>query len=917
MAAITPVGVRFVTVGFTAFTAKMKAAGLSVVTFGKAGTLAGKGLLVLSAAMKVVIVAAAAVAVAIAVATAALASFIVSSVKTSVEVEQSFAKIAKTVQGLAEPGQGISQLGEQVKQEFRDLAKETPIDINELMNIGAIGGQLKIPADQLAQFSDVIAKISVSTNLTSETAATDFAKLASIFGVESENMVNWIERTASSTVFLGNTFATEEASILSFAERIAGIGNSLGFTSAEILGIGAAFSQSGVEMQRGGTAVQKVLIKMQQAANEGGDKLIEFARVAGIEGPEAVKRFAETIKNDAPEAFRQFTEGLGDAGAEAISILTELELTDARLLGAFLNQAGATGELTRAMEGGTQAWEDNIALAREAAIFYETTGSQAKVLDNRLTDLKITVGDIFKESVLKPFQGALANLFDELDVKLGPAFQRLSDAVTEDLLPALGRLAEAFGADLSASGIADFIVGFIDNVSKAATKVGEFADKIAEIKSTIESIGSEGFEATFEDIIPEEGGEGVREFLKSFDRLKETLGGIVDFILETVGKLLEGINIENALLGLGAIFTVLSDTIAGVWTFLEPILTSFVDGFINVATKLGEFDLTGAVEALDDAIGDMGGALKEGTVELGEFLDELFGIDFTGMWADIGTQVGIIFSEVVRIISEKWEGAKEATQEFVDGVLDAFVFVWEDIKSGWEEMTINIKEQIASLVTFFTEKWESLKEIASNILQSIATFIPEKLEAIRLAIEEGMNAIAEFVSSIWETIKEKIATTWDNVKTTVVEKLEAARQAITDTLSRWVQAGKDIIGGIVKGLKNSASDVMDFIVGLLNDIWSEIAEFFDFGSPSRLMEGAGEDIVGGLAKGIDDNALNAVNAAAGLGQATASSVTNNSQVGGAVTTNSRSTVLHANYLETQSPESITDDLVMLEAMGVL
>ncbi len=321
--ALTVVGVRFVTRGFTLFNSKMKKAGFSVIALGAASAKANVGLKALAIGMKAVTIAAAAVVAGIAIATAALGAFVVSSVKTSVEVEQSFAKIAKTVQGLAEPGEGLSELGEQVKQDFRDLAKTTPVLLTDLLDIGAIGGQLKVPVEQLARFADVIAQISVSTDLTAEKAATDFAKLASIFNVEGSEIVNWIEKTASATVFLGNTFATEESSILSFAERIAGPANTLGFMPSQILGIGAAFSQSGVEMQRGGTAVQKVLIKMQQAAAEGGDKLERFANTAGISGKNVAK-FATLIKQTPQKPSVCLQRGLEQQGQKLSLFLQSL-----------------------------------------------------------------------------------------------------------------------------------------------------------------------------------------------------------------------------------------------------------------------------------------------------------------------------------------------------------------------------------------------------------------------------------------------------------------------------------------------------------------------------------------------------------------------------------------------------------------
>ena len=64
----------------------------------------------------------------------------------------------------------------------------------------------------------MIAKLSVSTNLTAEKAATDFARIANITQEPLQN----VDRMGASVVALGNNFATTESEIVNFATNIAG-----------------------------------------------------------------------------------------------------------------------------------------------------------------------------------------------------------------------------------------------------------------------------------------------------------------------------------------------------------------------------------------------------------------------------------------------------------------------------------------------------------------------------------------------------------------------------------------------------------------------------------------------------------------------------------------------------------------------
>lgn len=52
------------------------------------------------------------------------------------------------------------------------LSKEIPLTVEELSKIGELGGQLGVPLENLQKFVDTVARIGVSTNLSTEEAAT-------------------------------------------------------------------------------------------------------------------------------------------------------------------------------------------------------------------------------------------------------------------------------------------------------------------------------------------------------------------------------------------------------------------------------------------------------------------------------------------------------------------------------------------------------------------------------------------------------------------------------------------------------------------------------------------------------------------------------------------------------------------------
>ena len=93
---------------------------------------------------------------------------------------------------------------------FRNMAlTEIPIDVNELAGIGEAAGQLGIETESIADFTRVMAMLGVTTNLTSEEAATMSARFAELANVDADDY----ERIGSVIVDLGNNLATTEKEI--------------------------------------------------------------------------------------------------------------------------------------------------------------------------------------------------------------------------------------------------------------------------------------------------------------------------------------------------------------------------------------------------------------------------------------------------------------------------------------------------------------------------------------------------------------------------------------------------------------------------------------------------------------------------------------------------------------------------------
>ena len=333
---------------------------------------------------------------------AAVGAVGVGAVKAAMDFESSFAGVRKTVNATEGEFAALSS-------GFREMSKEIPVSVNELNKIGESAGQLGIQTEHILGFTRTMADLGVTTNLSSDQAATALARLANITGLPQTEF----DRLGSTIVALGNNLATTESEIVDFGLRIAGAGEIAGLSEAQILAIGAAMSSVGVQAATGGTAVQKVLLGMTEAVSRGGEKLHVFASTAGM----SAREFASAFEQDAGAAFAAFTAGIGEQGITATATLEALNFTDQRLIKSFLSLGGAGDVLTQALQIGTQAFEDNTALAAEAEQRYQTFASQLSILWGKLRDVAVTVGT------------SLLPTLRDLMTDAGPLLERLADMV--------------------------------------------------------------------------------------------------------------------------------------------------------------------------------------------------------------------------------------------------------------------------------------------------------------------------------------------------------------------------------------------------------------------------------------------------------------------------------------------------------
>lgn len=362
--------------------------------------------------------------------------------KAAMDWESAWAGVTKTVDGSA------SQMAT-LEGQLRDLAKTLPATHQEIAAVAEAAGQLGVAREDVAEFTRTMIDLGETTNLSSDEAATSIAQMMNVM----QTAPGDVDNLASSLVALGNDGASTERDIVQMAQNLAGAGATVGLAETDVLGLANALASVGIEAEAGGSSVSKILIDMAKAAKTGSADLETWASTAGM----ATAEFGELVAQDPAKAFDAFTKGLGRINAEGGDVFTLLEnlgQSDVRVTRALLGMANAGNLLSDSLALGASSWQENSALAEEAAKRYDTTSAQAQVAWNNIKDNAIDAGQ-----AILPVISSVSDVV----VKLADAFGSLPGPVKSSL----GLLAGGTGGLLLAAAAFTKVYGAVQDTREA------------------------------------------------------------------------------------------------------------------------------------------------------------------------------------------------------------------------------------------------------------------------------------------------------------------------------------------------------------------------------------------------------------------------------------------------------------------
>ncbi len=457
--------------------------------------------------------------------TAIFGAIAFTAVNDATSFESAFAGVVKTVDATTE------ELSE-FRTELLEMSTRIPKTVEDLAKIAEIGGQLNVGIKDMKKFTETVAMLTDSTDISLEEGT---LQIAQFMNVMKENMDN-IDKVGSAITYLGNNSATTESKILSMASRIARSSKMIGMSSSDVLGISTAIASTGIEAEMGGSAFSKFAISIQNAVASSSKDLKKYAKLANTTS----KEFQNLFKVDPSKAISKVISGIGTS-ADPYKVLADLDIKEVRLRETVLALAGSHEELSAYLNSSANAFGENSALAEEASKRYATTESALAMMKNQIRYASIEIG-----TAMLPIVRDLAEVIGGLASKFNALSPEQKEMISKMIMAGLvvGLVIGAIGAlGLAISGISALITVFGAVIAFVCSPIGLLVLGIGILILAVINIKN-AWESNW---------NGVRDkTLEVVEKIKEWWQGLKDFLANpiqgTVNFVKKGIeNISNGI----------------------------------------------------------------------------------------------------------------------------------------------------------------------------------------------------------------------------------------------------------------------------------------------------------------------------------------------------------------------------------
>lgn len=368
------------------------------------------------------------------------------AIQKAVELQDAMVGVRKTT--------GMSR-GELVllQDDLVKLSRRLGIGAAELAGYAEMAGQLGIAGRRdIAAFTEAAAKLAAVSDLMPEEAAERVAKIANAFQISFEQAGN----LGSAINELSNVSAATAGDLADVGQRAGMVGRTFGLTADQVLGMGAALVDAGMESERAGTSLRNTLTILTTKAGAA-------ATVAGM----TEQAFRDMLGSRPLEALQTYLRALGQMEPQLQAIHID-DVFGKENLVAVQTLANNLDRVNELMGVSATAFRDASSLTREFEAKLDSFNGQWSLTRERLAAVAISIG----ERVLPAATDLLekVNWLTASSEELADEHRRLQDQMNEQqhLIDLADKYDELVRQQRDGADVADQLKTVLADIAAAA-----------------------------------------------------------------------------------------------------------------------------------------------------------------------------------------------------------------------------------------------------------------------------------------------------------------------------------------------------------------------------------------------------------------------------------------------------------------
>lgn len=191
----------------------------------------------------------------------------------------------------------------------------------------------------------------------------------------------------------------------------------------------------------------------------------------------------------------------------------------------------------------------------------------------------------------------------------------------------------------------------------------------------------------------------------------------------------------------------------------------------------------------------------------------------------------------------------------------------KDFVSAVNNIAAQLKTEFAPAISFASRNSETFKKVAQVLMVFLAGPLTVTFRVVIGTLRLVGGAIAYVIDTI-KVIKQVLPAAVKAIGEAIKTIPKAIIDYFKDSATWLVESGKNIVSGLINGLKSGLQSVKDTVGEIGESVKNRFKSLLGIQSPSKVFEGFGKNITQGLIAGINQSHVMVDAAVSGLSQST-------------------------------------------------